>query len=112
MFNIYVNDETCNEIIINFEGIAEDAPHYLDDCYDYIDRAKKHHYIKSDQINSYQDYHFAITFEDDSKDEMYKCEKYLYSLFDELEHRIQEELEEQEEREEGTEDMFYNVIFL
>lgn len=94
MYNIYFNEES-NELILNFEEIAEHHSEYLDDCYESLEKALNKYSIHKDRVDSVQDYWYSISpTESESDSDFEDLENYLIELFEDIEERIEEDLEE------------------
>ena len=86
MYNINVNYEAKETVIVNFEEMMEEYPEYQDECEEIISSVEKKFSKVVESIDEPQDYYYVITC--NNEDSAEEIEEYLEALFEELEDSI------------------------
>ena len=88
MYNVYVNEEARETVIVNFEEMIEDYPDTVDECEDIMLSVEEKFPNLVESVDEPQDAYYIVTCCDEDGAE--EIEKYLESKFAQL----QEELED------------------
>lgn len=92
MYNVTVNYEKPNCVILNFEEMVEAYSDSLEYCEEIISLFKRDFSHLKNSIDEPQDYYYIITC--DGEEEASEVESYLDESFSNLEEKLEYELED------------------